>query len=65
MQRRAIRIVYQSDYYGPTNALFILHALKFSDLFHLKTAQIMYKAQNRIKGNRYAYKGKDNIYIKN
>ena len=47
LQKKAIRIVSHSDYYTPTNPLFIqLHTLKLQDLVELNTAIIMYKAKN-------------------
>lgn len=49
LQKRAIRIINQSNYIEPTNILFInLNTLKFYDLVEYKMAQIMYKAQNNL-----------------
>lgn len=45
LQRKAIRIVNQADYYEPSNPLFIrLYTLKLEDLVNLNTAVIVYKA---------------------
>ena len=53
LQKKAIRTVNRSDYYEPTNVLFInLHTLKFGDLVYLKAAQIMYEAQDNLLPNR-------------
>ena len=49
LQKRAIRIVNKATYREPTNQLFIkLKALKFKDLVDLKTAQLMYRANNNL-----------------
>lgn len=49
LQKKAKWIINRSDYYKPTNRLFIkLHALIFYDLVDLCTALIMYKAQNNL-----------------
>lgn len=47
LQRKAIRIVNHTDYYEPTNPLFLrLYPLKLEDLVNLNTAAFMYKAHN-------------------
>ena len=49
LQKKAIRIVSKSDYYAPTNSLFIdLYTLKLQDIVELNTAIIMYKAYNHL-----------------
>ncbi len=69
LQKRAIRIVNKTTYRETTNPLFIkLKALKFNDLVDFKTAQIMYKAKNKLlpssiqelfkfQENRYSLRG--------
>ncbi|HAX73374.1 MAG TPA: hypothetical protein DCY20_07610 [Firmicutes bacterium] len=52
LQKRAIRIIKNFDYYEPTNKLFNkLHALKFVDLVDFYTAQVMYKVYNNVLPN--------------
>ena len=49
LQKKAIRIICKSDYYAPTNPLFIeLKILKLADLVELNTALVMYKAHNNL-----------------
>ena len=49
LQKKAIRIASHSDYYAPSNPLFLqLHTLKLQDLVDLNTAIIMYKAKNEL-----------------
>ena len=49
LQKKAIRIVSKTDYYSPTNPLFIeLKTLKLLDLVDLNTALLMYKAHNHL-----------------
>ena len=46
-KKKAVRIVCNVDYQHPANVLFIeLHVLKLHDLIELRTAVIMYKANN-------------------
>ena len=48
LQKKAIRIVNLSDYYAPTNPLFIDNCtLKFQDIVNLNTTSIIYKAYNK------------------
>lgn len=48
-QKRAIRIVNNAGYQEHTNSLFLqLNALKFMDMVNFKTAQVMFKARNRL-----------------
>lgn len=51
LQKKALRIVKQSDYYAPTNVFINLRALKFVDLVDLYTAQIMYKVYKNLVPN--------------
>ena len=47
LQKRAIRIINKTDYYHPTNKLFMnSNLLKFNDLVEFKIAKIMYKIIN-------------------
>ena len=49
LQKKAIRLVSKSEYYAPTNPLFIdLQTLKLEDLVEFSTALIMYKAHNHL-----------------
>ena len=49
LQKRAIRIIHNTGYRDHTNSLFLKSkTLKFTDLVHFQTAQIMYKAINAI-----------------
>lgn len=49
LQKRAIRIINNAGYRDHTNNLFLkAHALKFMDLIEFRTAQIMYKARNKL-----------------
>ena len=49
LQKKAIRIINLSDYYAPTNPLFIeSRTLKLEDLVTLNSTVIMYKAHNRL-----------------
>ena len=49
LQKRAIRIINNVGYRDHTNILFLrVNALKFRDLVEFKTAQIMYKAKNKL-----------------
>ena len=49
IQKRAIRIVHKVGYHDHTNALFLKsNTLKFLDLVEFKTAQIIYKARNKL-----------------
>ena len=48
LQKKAIRIVNQAEYYASTNPLFLNNCtLKFDDIVKLNTAAIMYKAHNK------------------
>jgi len=47
LQKRAIRLINKTDYYHPTNKLFInSNLLKFYDLVEFKIAKIMFKIIN-------------------
>lgn len=49
LQKRAIRIINKTDYYHPTNKLFInSNLLKFNDLVEFNIAKIMFKVINNI-----------------
>ena len=49
LQKRAIRIIHNTGYRDHTNSLFLKSkTLKFTDLVHFQTAQIMYKAKNNL-----------------
>ena len=76
LQKRALRIINRSDYYEPTNKLFIKYnTLKFHDIVALKTVLLAFKAQKKIlpccilkffqrKENRYELRGILNFEIK-
>ncbi len=49
LQKRAIRVIHKIVHRDHTNSLFLISKkLKFIDLVHFQTAQIMYKAKNHL-----------------
>ena len=65
MQKKAMRIVNNVGYYEHTNDLFLKsQTLKFMDLAQFKTAQIIYKAKNKLlpKNIQKWFKERDSRY---
>lgn len=49
LQKKAVRIIANADFYAPTNSLFInLNLLKIYDLVDLNTLVVMYKAHHNL-----------------
>ena len=49
LQKRAIRIINNADYYAHTEILFSnSHVMKYNDLFYYKIMQIMFRAKSKM-----------------